>query len=180
MPRPRPEHGDFPERPEKPELTILGEIDPARAEFKLLDSGFLSLRVGDVFYPKVTLTRLFPYFHENRYISVLVDKEEVGILDDIEALPEQQQETVQSYLRYKYYIPTITAIREAHDTLGYLYLTAVTPGGEVELCISDTASNIRVMHGKTVNIRDVEGNLYHIPDYNTLDAASRQRIELFL
>ena len=36
------------------------------------------------------------------------------------------------------------------------------------------------MHGKTVNIRDVEGNLYRIPDYNTLDAASRQRIELFL
>ncbi len=168
------------EKRERPPIKVLGHIDPKLAEFKLLDSGFLSLRVGEDYYPKVSLTRLFPYFYEDNYISVLVDHEEVGILDDINALPKDGQKVVRGYLQYKYYIPKVTSIQEAHEKMGYLYLTAMTAGGEKEICIADSASNIRIIHGQTVSIRDVEGNLYEIENFNEMDAASRQRIEIFL
>lgn len=155
-------------------------IDPNQSEFELLSSGFLKLSVGEKIYPKVTLNRLLPYTYEEKYISVLEDNKEIGIIEDLGEFERRQYEMIMKNLCYKYYIPEITKIKGTKEKMGFLYVEAETDAGEKEICIADFTSNIRVIKGNMMSITDVEGNKYRISDFAKLDTISRQKIDVFL
>ena len=66
----------------------------------------------------------------------------------------------------------------------YLYngeaMDITTELGRKTICISDVTSNLRLVHGRTVSIIDVQGNRYCVEDIDALSRENRQKIELYL
>lgn len=155
-------------------------IDPENVHFETLTNGFLKLSLEDKEYDKVTLTRLLPYSYEEAYITVISDKEEVGIIKDLTVLEKDQYDQIMAHLNYKYYIPEITRIISVKEKMGFLYIDLETTGGQKEICIADFVSNIRLIKDSLLSITDVEGNKYCMRNIEALDKESRQKLDVFL
>lgn len=155
-------------------------IDVEKAQFETLENGFLKLTLGDQVYDKVTLTRLLPYSYEQAYITVIADKEEIGIIKQLEGMEKEQYDQVIDHLNYKYYIPEITKVENVKEKMGFLYIDLETTAGQKEVCIADFVSNIRVIKGSLLSITDVEGNKYRMHNIEALDKESRQKLDVFL
>lgn len=155
-------------------------IDIEKAYFESLGNGFLKLDLEDKTYDKVTLTRLLPYSDEESYITVIADKEEIGIIEHLKGMEEEQYLQIIDYLNYKYYIPEITKITSVREKMGFLYIDLETTAGKKEVCIADFVSNIRLIKGTLLSITDVEGNKYCVRNIEALDKESIQKLDVFL
>ena len=150
------------------------------AVFSLTQGGFVSLDYRGKTYEKVNLRRLLPFTDRSHYISVLTEEEEIGILRDLEGLPQDQQQLIQTVLRYKYFTPRIVSISQIKDRMGYLFIKAQTTAGPKNICVADYTTNIRQVTGGSVSILDAEGNRYLVDDLNALDKKSFSRLDLYL
>ena len=146
-----------------------------------MPSGFLKVTKDEKTYEKVNVVRLFPYQYEDEYIALLdKDNEEITILKDLDGLAKEERTILLNYLSYKYYMPEITKIHQIKEKMGYLYVDLETTAGKKEVCIADFVSNIRFIKDKILSITDVEGNKYRVSDFQALDQASKQRLDVFL
>ncbi len=90
------EHEDFNlEQMEKEteEMLKLRYINKDNAEFKRTDGGFVSVRIGEEFYPRVQVVRMFPFSDPQKYISIRTPDEhskEIGIIEDMKMSPKKQ------------------------------------------------------------------------------------------
>lgn len=150
------------------------------AEFSLTQGGFVNLSYQGKIYEKVNLRRLLPFTDRSHYISVLTEEEEIGILRDLAALPQEQQLLIQTVLRYKYFTPRILSISQIKDRMGYLFIKAQTTAGAKNICVADYTTNIRQVTGGSVSILDAEGNRYLVDDLSALDKKSFSRLDLYL
>ena len=118
------------------EVDTLNLLPPDGIILKREESGFLSLEYDSKRYDRVSLTRLIPYIDEDKYISVSYNNEEnewkeIGVIKDINELPEGQRAIVAEFLSFRYYIPIITKINKITDNqLGYLLVESETTAGE--------------------------------------------------
>ncbi len=165
-------------------MSTLSYLPAGSLAFSLSENGILSLEYEGTRYEPVQITRLFPFQHPDGMLSVAVQGEdgpkELGILREISELPKDQQEHLRDYLRYKYFIPGIRKVGKMEEKLGYLYMDITTELGRKTICISDVTSNLRLVHGRTVSIIDVQGNRYCVEDIDALSRENRQKIELYL
>ncbi len=165
-------------------MSTLSYLPAGSLRFSLSENGILSLEYEGTHYDRVQITRLFPFQHPDGMLSVAVQGEdgpgELGLLREISELPEEQQEQLRSYLRYKYFIPDIQKVGKVEEKLGYLYMDITTELGRKTICIADATSNLRLIHGRTVSIVDVQGNRYQVADLDALSRENRQKIELYL
>ncbi|MGI5893800.1 MAG: DUF1854 domain-containing protein [Candidatus Merdivicinus sp.] len=165
-------------------MSTLSYLSPTSLCFSLSENGILSLDYEGEHYEPVQITRLFPFQHPEGMLSVSISNEdgnrELGILQEITELPAEQQEKLRGYLRYKYFIPNIEKIGKIEEKLGYVYMEITTELGKKTICIADVTSNLRLVHEKTVNIVDVQGNRYCIQDIHALSRENRQKIEMYI
>lgn len=153
---------------------------------KCEESGFLSLEYNSERYERVSLTRLIPYIDEDKYISVSYNNEEnewkeIGVIKDINELPESIRAVVTEFLSFKYYIPIITKINKITDNqMGYLFLEAETTAGEKKIAVNDWWHNFRMIQNKMLSVTDADGNRYCVPEVEKLDRASVKRLQLFI
>ena len=149
------------------EIASLGSLTPGNIVFSVCENGFLNAEFEGKTHRRLTLNRMLPYSAPTRYISVMADGEELGIIEDLS-------------LRFRYYLPRILCIRSAKEKVSFLYLDCETDAGDKVLCIADFTSNLRFLSTDTLVVSDIEGNRYQIPDYSHLDRASRKRLDTFL
>ena len=165
-------------------MNQLNYLSARELAFSLSENGILSLETGGKQYDNVQLTRMFPFQYPEEYLSVSVrengEPKELGMIRTLGDFAPEQREQLESYLRYKYFIPSIEKIGKIEEKLGYLYMAVTTVLGKKTICISDITSNIRQIRNNSVAIIDVQGNRYTIDDLDALDKDTRQKIELYL
>ncbi len=161
-------------------------LNPLKVEFTNTNSGFLDFSYEGESYEQVSLIRLIPFRETDKYISVSYrdnDKEwhEIGVIEDINTLPEKQLEIVQSYLDYRYYIPVITKVFSITDNrMGYLFIDAETTAGRKRISVNDWWSNFKLNTHNVLNVVDADGNRYRIHDMEKMDRRSIKKLQLFI
>ncbi len=168
------------------EVDTLNLLPPDGIILKREESGFLSLEYNSEHFDRVSLTRLIPYIDEGKYISVSYKNEEnewkeIGVIKDINELPESTKAIVTEFLGFKYYIPIITKINKITDNqMGYLFLEAETTAGEKKIAVNDWWHNFRMIQNRMLSVTDADGNRYCVPEVEKLDKASVKRLQLFI
>ncbi len=168
------------------EVDTLNILSPKDVILETSESGFLNYKNGDKTVERVNLTRLVPYISEDKYISVTYKNEneewkEIGVIEDINDLPDDIQAVAREFLRLKYYIPVITKINKITDNrMGYLFLEAETTAGEKKIAVNDWWHNFRMIQNTMLSVTDADGNRYTIPEVSKLDKASIKKLQLFI
>lgn len=168
------------------ELDQLVLLEATKLKFSKTDSGYLELTYEDKTYERVNLTRLLPFQSDHTYISVSYEDEEknfreIGIIQNVNNLPEKEQHTVKEYLAFKYYMPEITKIHSIKDNnRGYIFVKAETSSGPKTIAVRDWYVNFKMLSDRMLYVVDVDGNKYYISDIQRLDKKSLYQIELFV
>ncbi|MBE6725531.1 MAG: DUF1854 domain-containing protein [Ruminococcaceae bacterium] len=132
-------------------------------------------------YDRIFLHRAFPFDYPYAYISVLdADSKEIGIIQDVDAMGEENARLLREELDRKYYTPVIRQILSVKDKFGYSYWKVKTDEGELDFTCRDTFSSLLKVGGTRIFVNDIDGNRYEIPDLEALDHKSFKKIELFL
>lgn len=145
---------------------------------------FLSVTVTkdeDKVYDKVSLHRLFPFDKRDEYISVLdCDSVEIGIISKIADLGEAAEKLILDELKRKYYICKLKSVISIKDRFGFSYWKALSEDGEVSFTIRDAHNSIRTNSDGKILLSDIDNNRYELEPFDTLDAKTRKKIELYV
>ena len=134
---------------------------------------------GDNLYRGVFAVLMFPITHPTRFISLrytdLKEKDiEIGIIDELEAFPPEQQELVKASLVKHYHEQVIQRVYEIDSQYGLLFFRVETQRGTEEFVMPwryDRAEDYGT-NGKV--LLDALGNRYLIADVFKLPAADRR------
>lgn len=169
-----------------PESAGIHYMTAEELNISVSEGGFLSLNTHGRQYDRIMIQRAFPLSQPYKYLSVREVKEnrepgeEIGIIEDIVALPEGLREIVCSELDMRYFTPDITEILRLKDERGIVTIDAVTTSGKRKITAhSNTSSFIRLSKVRML-IVDVDGNRYNIPDMTRLDKKSRRNLEVIV
>jgi hypothetical protein len=149
-------------------------------------SGFLTLSYDGKVYHRVNPTRLQPFYSKTTFISLsyeTADKEfrEIGVIRDMQKLPDEVYKTLSEYLEYKYYMPQVLKIYGIRDNMrGSIFVKADTTSGEKTICIRDWYQNFKLIGEKYLYVNDADGNKYFCPDIYRLDKKSLSVLEMFV
>lgn len=121
--------------------------------------------------------RCFPWTLRERYLSVLdSDGREICLLPSIEYLAEPLRQILLDELHDKIFNPRILRIRDHKSEFGVITFEVETDRGDVSFQVR-TRDDIRMIDGRQMLLRDVDGNTYEICDLATLDPLSRRHID---
>ncbi len=130
---------------------------------------------------KTSLHRLFPFDKREEFISVLdEDKVEVGIIKQLDIFPEETQRLLESELKRKYYICHLKSVISVRERFGFSYWRALSDDGEVSFTVRDAHNSIRTGSDGRITVSDIDSNRYELAPFDTLDAKTRRRIELYV
>lgn len=170
---------------EETTLTDLRPLDPQEAVFKRTEGGYLSLTENGTEYQKVRLRRALPYYEPEKYVCVCDpnDDREIGMIEDLNVFPAEQQALLREELALLYYTPVIRSIRSAKSGMGFMNFDVDTDAGRRTFRMRDPSRNIRYLtpdRDRRVLLTDTEGNRYMIEDAAALDRKSRRKIDTYL
>ena len=125
--------------------------------------------------------RLFPFTRPNHYITLLegaenMPKKEAAVITDLEELDEESRKAVEDCFEEFYMIPRITRVVDTIFKFGSLRWIVETDRGLIEFRIRNMNSDIKMLDGKRMLIRDSNDNRYEIPDINALDKKSLHKL----
>ena len=127
----------------------------------------------------VKVARCFPWSLGDEYISIRNSEgKEITLLKTLDVVNAETRKLIEEELRDKVFIPRIERITKYTDEFGVVSITAETDRGKVTFQMR-TRHDARALSPTRVIFRDVDGNLYEVPDFNALDRASQRHIEQF-
>ena len=140
---------------------------------------------GDNLYRGVFAVMLFPISHPDKFISLrhtdVKDKEqEIGIIADLSAFPQEAQQVVRSSLIKHYYERVIQRIFSVEYKFGLLFFDVATGLGRTQFVMpwrGDRAEDYGA-NGKV--LLDAFDNRYIIPDVTQLPAADRRAFTSYI
>jgi hypothetical protein len=155
-------------------------LDPASLDFAVTDGGVLSLRIGEKYYPRVHAYRGFPVSNDRIWIS-LRDAEdvEIGIIDDLDRLPESSRQVLLDELDRRYFSPVIDRIHSLTEEFGYTYWDVSTEAGRTRFTVQ-SGQQAAVQLDDRILISDVEGNRFEIRDLDSIGTKHRRIVELLM
>lgn len=152
-------------------------------EFKRVGNGFLSLRVGNEFYPRVNVVRMFPFSDSGKFISIRNaenQKEEIGIVEDLETLNSEVRDMLLEQLSLRYFTPVIRKVKNIKDEYGYSYWDVETDRGECKFTVKMGGKSISHLSEERVLITDIDENRFEIENVSGLTPKERKKLDLFL
>jgi hypothetical protein len=137
--------------------------------------GLLSVTKADgTTISPVHCARLFPLSDPDHYVSVLrsekCDEPEIGILRDINDLPEGQCSLIRDDLAQRHFLPEIQDVTNIVITGGMDEWHVITDRGEKIFFVSSRKDNIVITDENMLIVTDVEKCRYRIPDYTALSS----------
>ena len=164
------------------EMTAIHMIT-AKDTFSRTEGGFVSLDYDGVHYDRVKVVRLFPFSDAERFISIREyegSNREIGIIEDLAAMPEETQKILREQLALNYFTPVIKKIYSIKDEYGYAYFHVLTDKGECRFAINMASNAVTKLSDDRLIISDLDENRFEIRDVNELTMKERKRLDLFL
>ncbi len=168
---------------ETDEMLRIRYLNRSNAKFEATNTGFLSLRVGEEYYPRVAVVRMFPFLHKDELISIRTTDErskEIGIIEKFSDVDEETVKLLQDQLTLRYFTPIITRIHQIKDEYGYAYWTVDTDHGPCRFTIQMGGNGIVHLSDTRILIIDIDENRFEIPDIDRLTMKERKKLDLFL
>ena len=163
-------------------MTELYYISP-QDKFEKTEGGFVNLNCKGQLYKSVKIVRLFPFTDADRYLSVREGDErarEIGIIEDLSAMPQEVQEIIRQQLALNYFTPVIKKIYNIKDEYGYAYFHVLTDKGECKFAINMASNAVTKLSDDRLIISDLDENRFEIRDVNALTMKERRKLDLFL
>jgi len=105
---------------------------------------------------------------------------EIGIISKITDLGEKAEKLILDELKRKYYICKLKSVISIKDRFGFSYWKALSDDGEVSFTIRDAHNSIRTNSDGKILLSDIDNNRYELEPFDTLDAKTRKKIELYV
>ncbi len=168
---------------ETEEMLKLRYINKDNAKFQRTDGGFVSVRIGDEFYPRVQVVRMFPFSDPEKYISIRTPDEhskEIGIIEDMKNVTKETAQMLTEQINLRYFTPIITKIVNIKEEYGYAYFEVVTDRGACRFTINMGGHAVVHLSETRILISDIDENRFEIPDIMKLSAKELKKLDLFL
>ncbi len=168
---------------ETEEMLRVRYLNDENAEFERTGTGFLSLRIGEEFYPRVLVVRMFPFSDKDEFISIRTAEErskEIGIVEKLSDVSRETIEMLEEQLTLRYFTPIIQKIYKIKDEYGFAYWNVGTDHGECNFTIRMGGNAVIHLSDTRILIMDIDENRFEIPDVNRLTVAERRKLDLFL
>ena len=181
--------GDFEEfnleqmEKETEEMLKVRYLNQKNAVFERTAGGFVSLRIGEEFYPRVQVVRMFPFSDPNLYISIRTPDEhskEIGIIENMKDVSAEAAAMLTEQLNLRYFTPIIKKIINIKDEYGYAYFDVLTDRGACRFTINMGGHSVVHLSETRILISDIDENRFEIPDITKLTAKELKKLDLFL
>lgn len=121
--------------------------------------------------------KLFPMTDPDRYVSLLDSKEnEVALIRELSEISSDSRKALEECFFDYYMIPEISAIISVEDKFGVLKWDVATDRGNIKFTIRNRHSDIKLINGMHLVIRDSDDNRYQMRNISQLDKASLRKI----
>ena len=140
---------------------------------------------GERIYGGVHAAYAFPVSHSQQYICLIhsgVDgaTEEIGIIQDLRRFPAPQADLVRQALARRYFVHTVSRIRDIGWKHGFVALDVETDKGPMSFLMR-WQQDRAVDYGQRGKVLiDVSGNRYLIPDIDALSAREHRDFTRFI
>lgn len=157
-------------------------VDPGKDKIVREDLYKVRLERGDgEVFEALQPKRLFPFSRPDLFITLLSGdeaspKNETAVIRDINELDEDSRKAIEGCFEEVYMIPRITRIVDTVFKFGSLRWIVETDRGPTEFRIRNMNSDIKMLDGKRMLVRDSNDNRYEIPDINELDKKSLHKL----
>lgn len=174
---------------ESEELLEMRFLNRENAVFSRTSGGFLALKttgMGGNFskeYARVGVYLTFPLTNPEEFISIREADEkakEIGIIEKLTQLPEDQQEMLREQIKLRYFMPVITKVLDVKDEYGYAYWNVVTTFGACRFTTQMSGDAVIHLSDSRLLVTDIDGNRYEIPDFYQLGVMERKKLDLFI
>lgn len=168
---------------ETEEMLRIRYLNRENARFERTGTGFLSLRVGEEFYPRVQVVRMFPFSDKDSFLSIRTAEErskEIGIVERLEDMDGETAGMLEEQLTLHYFTPIIERVDRIKDEYGFAYWDVVTNHGPCRFTIRMGGNSVVHLSESRILIMDIDENRFEIPDVNKLTPKERKRLDLFL
>ena len=125
--------------------------------------------------------RLFPFTKPDQFITLLDGEEgkppkEAAVIRNVRELNEESRRAIEDCFEEFYMIPRIIRVIDTVFKFGSLKWVVETDRGVIEFRIRNMNSDIKMLDGKRMLVRDSNDNRYEIPDIHALDKKSMQKL----
>ena len=154
-------------------------LDPKTTVFEMSPDGTLRVIVPEQRCGlRVEAMCAFPLSHPREYI-VLRDgsEKEIGVVRNLEELPEASAVLVREQLHRRYFLPRITQIYSITERFGSSVWELETDRGRCSVTTKQMNEAVAEIESGRYIITDVEGNRYEVQSLNDLDRDSRARFQ---
>ncbi len=174
---------------ESEELLEMRFLNGENAVFSRTAGGFLALKttgMGEKLskeYTRVGVYLTFPLTNPEEFISIREADEkakEIGIIEKLSQLPEEQQEMLREQIKLRYFMPVITKVLDVKDEYGYAYWNVVTTFGACRFTTQMSGDAVIHLSDSRLLVTDIDGNRYEIPDFYQLGVMERKKLDLFI
>ncbi len=165
------------------DLIAMRSITAENAVFKRTAGGFVSLEYGDKTYPRVAIHRCFPHSDPTHYISVRMpdnDGKEIGLIEDLNALPEDVREMLLEQMELRYFAPKILKIFDIKAEYGYSYWDVLTDRGHCRFTARMGGNSVYSIGHNRYLVNDLDGNRFEIADLSALTAKEMKKLDIFI
>lgn len=128
-------------------------------------------------YPRVSVHRCFPFSDPGHYISIRepeADGREIGLIEDLHALPKEMRAMLEEQMNLRYFIPQIQRIHSIKEEYGYAYWDVTTDRGGCRFTVRMGGGSVYSVGANRYLVNDIDGNRFEIPDLYKLTAPGDQ------
>jgi hypothetical protein len=159
-------------------------LGPAQVEFAQHPGGLLDMTLEGQVIEGVQCVPLFPLSDPHRFISIVKpsspNPEEIGILEELSELRDDQRRLVEAHIAFRYFVPEIEEIQSIEQVAGLYELRVVTERGPRTLFILNPRESVSITEPGVVVITDVERCRYKITHLDALSPKSHRELERVL
>lgn len=154
-------------------------IDPTGLQIFRDDSNNICAEVdGRGKWEKVAFKLAFPYSDPDRFVSILHEGEQIGMLRDVGELSEDSERVLREALARRYHVPEVVSILDVREGKSAAVWTVETERGTRKLMVRDRHNFRRVKGGDTIII-DVDGNRFRLRGDRRLDPESQKLLDMY-
>ena len=176
------------EKREAERLISVRPLTRDNAVFHRTEGGFVNLDYTDPegetkTYTRGAVHRCFPFSDPDHYISIREstgDGREIGLVENLDDLPEEAREMLQEQMALRYFVPKIRKIRSIKEEYGYSYWDADTDRGSIRFTVRMGGGSVYAIGEGRYLVNDIDGNRFEIPDVKQLTAKELRELDLFI
>ncbi|HEV7301038.1 MAG TPA: DUF1854 domain-containing protein [Tepidisphaeraceae bacterium] len=125
----------------------------------------------------VRIRRAFPWSNPQHYISIRSSEgKELLMIEDLSAVEPVKRQFIGGALAEVSFIPRIERIESVDLKFGHQQWSVITDRGPASFRVQER-EDIRFLNDGRFRIKDADGNVFELPQFDTLDPHSQRQLE---